>query len=91
MDPSGTDSSPPTPTAEPSSYLTGEFPGDYGWVSAWLLIESAPCPSDGSRFGSEILTPPSSQDTAGLSADPETFARYRTIEVIHARSVEDLI
>ena len=77
--------------ADTPSYLTGEFPGDYGWVSAAIICSDRKCSvrtADGSYLEEAYFLPRHSsalQDTAGLSADPETFKRYRTTEVIHAR------
>ncbi len=79
------------------AYLTGEFPGDYGErahgpgrMSTPPARSPAPAarslPSRCPRPAHPAHPPPlAGWDTAGLSADPETFRRYRELEVIHAR------
>ena len=79
--------------ADTPTYLTGEFPGDYGWVSSEIICCGRKCCALVGQLTVRLSKPLSYlcphtfslQDTAGLSADPETFKRYRTTEVIHAR------
>jgi hypothetical protein len=63
------------------SYLTGEYPGDYGWDTLGL---SAGNTSQATSAHLHMRTYNKLIDGA-CNADPQTFARLREAEVIHAR------
>ncbi|KAG2617490.1 hypothetical protein PVAP13_3NG181353 [Panicum virgatum] len=59
-------------SGEPPSYLTGEFPGDYGWDTAGLSVV-------------DPLYPGGSFDPLGLADDPEAFAELKVKELKNGR------
>ncbi|KAL6134531.1 hypothetical protein ACLB2K_066762 [Fragaria x ananassa] len=77
-------------SGEAPSYLTGEFPGDYGWDTAGLSADPETfCqePIAGGPLGEVIdpLYPGGSFDPLGLAEDPEAFAEIKVKELKNGR------
>eukprot|EP00854_Cymbomonas_tetramitiformis_P004772 gene4772-5834_t len=70
------------------SYLTGEFPGDYGWDTAVAVRGGHVVGGvDGERIGDGLdpLHPGEAFDPLGLADDPDTFAELKVKEIKNGR------
>ncbi|ERN01978.1 hypothetical protein AMTR_s00045p00069510 [Amborella trichopoda] len=71
-------------SGEAPSYLTGEFPGDYGWAMPGALGCMFPKHSL-AMVSSSVRPCGSSFDPLGLAEDPEGFAELKVKEIKNGR------